>query len=85
MVEVEIAGADPAILKRGGPNPGQKKGGFNYMSPFKCIDRPKKGGFQPPRNPPPPSGSAPESNLDRYVNSYKIMRARVTDYTTTEP
>ena len=25
-----------------------KRGGSNYMSPFKCIDRPKNGGFQPP-------------------------------------
>ena len=50
-----LSGADPDILKRGGPNPGQK-GGSNYMSPFKCIDRPKNGGFQHP-NPPPPTGS----------------------------
>ena len=48
-----FTGANPAILKRGVPNPGEKGGGrcSNYMSPFKCIDRPKKGGSNP-RNPP---------------------------------
>ena len=46
LILLFCAGADPAILK----------GGSNYMSPFKCIDWPKKGGFHPP--PPPPLGSA---------------------------
>ena len=38
----EHSGADPAILKNGVPHPGQK-GSTNYMSPFKCIDRKKRG------------------------------------------
>ena len=40
-------------FKKGFPNPGQKGGGGdNYMSPFKCIDRPKKkgGSMDPPMN-----------------------------------
>ena len=41
--------ADPAILKRGGSN---------YMLPFKCIDRPKKKGGPTPGTLPP--GSATE-------------------------
>ena len=64
---------------------GKKRGGSTTCPHSNALIGQKKGGFQPTQNPPPPSGSAPESNLDRYVNSYKIMRARVTDYTITEP
>ena len=57
-----ITGADPVIIKRGVPNPGQR-GGSSYLSPFKCIDRPKKGDSNP-RN--PPSGSA---NVSYHISS----------------
>ena len=39
-------------FKRGLWNPRQS-GGANHMSPCKCIDCPKKGGFQPPEPPTP--------------------------------
>ena len=45
-----VSGADPAILKRGFPTQ-SKRGGSNYMLPFKCIDRPKKRGVPPPEPP----------------------------------
>ena len=47
----ENTGVDPVILKRGFPT--RVKGAFNYMLPFKCIDRPKKRRGSNPRNPPP--------------------------------
>ena len=37
-------------FQKGGSQP-RLKGGSNYMSPFKCIDRTKKRGFQPPELP----------------------------------
>ena len=57
-------GADPAILKRGS-QPRVKGGDSNYMLPFKCIDRPKKGGSTPVT--PPSFGSASVLSLQCFI------------------
>lgn len=51
-------------LKKGGGVPTQEKiGGSNHMVPFKCIDRPQKRGFQPPKLSPGSATSQVKKNL----------------------
>ena len=64
--------ADPAILKKGVPTQ-DKRGGSNYMSPFKCIDRPKKGVPTPgtlPMDPPLDNAMTKKENDNSTQNTW---------------
>lgn len=66
-------------LKKGGGVPTQEKiGGSNHMVPFKCIDRPHKRGFQPPKLSP---GSATSQDKKKCIPCIQKYCVRAEMYT----